>query len=90
MVESINQQIKAGLHVNEAVFTGASSRLRPVLITAITSALGLIPMLLSQGIGAEIQKPLATVVVGGLFTATLLTLFVLPTLYLKLLNRQTV
>ncbi|MFT5757762.1 MAG: cobalt-zinc-cadmium resistance protein CzcA [Alteromonadaceae bacterium] len=86
MVESINQQLKAGLNVKNAVFTGASSRLRPVLITAITSALGLIPMLLSQGIGAEIQKPLATVVVGGLVTATLLTLFVLPSLYLKLLN----
>ena len=83
MVESINQQLKAGLTSKDAVFYGASSRLRPVLITAITSALGLIPMLLSQGIGAEIQKPLATVVVGGLVTATLLTLFILPTLYLK-------
>jgi len=84
MVDSINQRIKQGLAVQEAVFDGASSRLRPVLMTAITSALGLIPMLISQGIGAEIQKPLATVIVGGLVTATLLTLFVLPSLYLRL------
>ncbi|WDD99230.1 efflux RND transporter permease subunit [Thalassomonas actiniarum] len=81
MVESINQRVKDGLAVKDAVFDGASSRLRPVLMTAITSALGLIPMLLSDGVGAEIQKPLATVIVGGLVTATLLTLFVLPVLY---------
>ncbi len=81
MVESINQRIADGLSVDEAVFDGATSRLRPVLMTAITSALGLIPMLLSTGVGAEIQKPLATVIVGGLLTATFLTLFVLPTLF---------
>ena len=63
------------------MFDGATSRLRPVLMTAITSALGLIPMLLSTGVGAEIQKPLATVIVGGLLTATFLTLFVLPSLF---------
>ena len=81
MVESINQRIKDGLAVADAVFDGATSRLRPVLMTAITSALGLIPMLLSQGVGAEIQKPLASVIVGGLITATFLTLFVLPVLF---------
>lgn len=81
MVESINQRVKDGLHVKDAVFDGAVSRLRPVLMTALTSALGLIPMLMSNGVGAEIQKPLATVIVGGLVTATFLTLFVLPTLY---------
>ena len=81
MVESINQRIKDGLTVAEAVFDGATSRLRPVLMTAITSALGLIPMLMSNGVGAEIQKPLATVIVGGLVTATFLTLFVLPVLF---------
>jgi len=81
MVESINQRIADGLSIDEAVFDGATSRLRPVLMTAITSALGLIPMLLSSGVGAEIQKPLATVIVGGLLTATFLTLFVLPALY---------
>ena len=81
MVESINQRVADGLSVSDAVFDGATSRLRPVLMTAITSALGLIPMLLSNGVGAEIQKPLASVIVGGLVTATFLTLFVLPVLF---------
>lgn len=81
MVESINQRVKGGMTVDSAVFTGATSRLRPVLMTAVTSALGLVPMLMSNGVGAEIQRPLASVIVGGLVTATLLTLFVLPTLY---------
>jgi len=88
MVDSINQRIKQGSAIKEAVFDGASSRLRPVLMTAITSALGLIPMLVSQGVGSEIQKPLATVIVGGLVTATLLTLFVLPSLYLRFNERK--
>ncbi|MCK7553357.1 efflux RND transporter permease subunit [Marinobacter goseongensis] len=83
MVESINQRIQDGLSVDAAVFEGAVSRLRPVLMTAITSALGLIPMLLSTGVGAEIQKPLASVIVGGLVTATFLTLFVLPALFTR-------
>ena len=83
MVESINQRIAAGEDASIAAFNGAISRLRPVLMTALTSALGLIPMLLSNGIGAEIQKPLATVIVGGLITATLLTLFVVPVLFTK-------
>jgi len=81
MVESINQRLKNGVLPSVAVVEGAASRLRPVLMTAITSALGLIPLLLSTGVGAEIQRPLATVIVGGLATATLLTLFVLPSLY---------
>lgn len=83
MVESINNRVKSGDNLENAAFNGALSRLRPVLMTALTSALGLLPMLISSGIGAEIQKPLATVIVGGLFTATFLTLFVLPTLYPK-------
>ena len=81
MVESINLRIADGLAVADAVFDGAVSRLRPVLMTALTSALGLIPMLMSNGVGAEIQKPLASVIVGGLVTATFLTLFVLPVLF---------
>lgn len=81
MVESINQRIIDGLNMSDAIFEGAVSRLRPVLMTAMTSALGLIPMLLSNGVGAEIQKPLASVIVGGLVTATFLTLFVLPVLF---------
>jgi cobalt-zinc-cadmium resistance protein CzcA len=81
MVSSINQRVEDGMPLKDSAFEGALSRLRPVLMTAITSALGLIPLLLSNGIGSEIQKPLATVVVGGLFSATLLTLFVVPVLY---------
>ncbi len=81
MVSAINQRLKGGLSPDEAVFAGAFSRLRPVLMTASIAALGLIPMLLSSGVGSEVQRPLATVVVGGLFSSTLLTLFVLPSLY---------
>ena len=65
----------------KAVYEGALSRLRPVLMTALIAALGLIPMLLSTGVGSEIQRPLATVVVGGLLSSTLLTLILLPALY---------
>ena len=81
LVESINQRLTDGHAVKDAVFDGAWSRLRPVLMTAITSALGLIPMLFATGAGAEIQRPLATVIVGGLVSATFLTLVVLPVLY---------
>ncbi|HHC72558.1 MAG TPA: efflux RND transporter permease subunit [Thiotrichales bacterium] len=81
MVNAINARMEAGESLAEAVFGGARSRLRPVLMTASIAALGLIPMLLSQGVGSEVQRPLATVVVGGLATSTLLTLFVLPVLY---------
>lgn len=81
MVNAINQRFEGGLDLPQSVFEGALSRLRPVLMTASIAALGLIPMLLSTGVGSEIQRPLATVVVGGLVSATLLTLFVLPVLY---------
>jgi len=81
MVNAINQRLEGGLDPNHAVFEGALSRLRPVLMTASIAALGLIPMLLATGVGSEVQRPLATVVVGGLFSSTLLTLFVLPVLY---------
>ena len=81
MVNAINQRYLSGLVVNEAIFEGALSRLRPVLMTASIAALGLIPMLLATGVGSEVQRPLATVVVGGLFSSTLLTLFVIPVLY---------
>ena len=81
MVNAINQNIEAGEPLREAVSRGALSRLRPVLMTASIAALGLIPMLLSHGVGSEVQRPLATVVVGGLVSSTLLTLYVLPTLY---------
>ena len=81
LVNAINQNKQEGMQIDEAVFVGAVSRLRPVLMTAFITALGLIPMLLARGIGAEIQRPLATVVVGGLMFSTTLTLFVLPVLY---------
>jgi cobalt-zinc-cadmium resistance protein CzcA len=81
MVNAINQRVAGGLTVDRAVFEGALSRLRPVLMTACIAALGIIPMLLASGVGSEVQRPLATVVVGGLVSSTLLTLFVLPALY---------
>ncbi len=82
MVEAINLRIETGTEsIAKAVYEGAISRLRPVLMTAIIAALGLIPMIMSNGVGSEIQRPLATVIVGGLITATFLTLFVLPVLY---------
>ena len=81
MVNAINQRLSGGSDQLTAVFEGAISRLRPVLMTASIAALGLIPMLLSTGVGSEVQRPLATVVVGGLVSSTLLTLFVLPALY---------
>lgn len=81
MVNSINQLYEGGKNLHTAVLEGALSRLRPVLMTASTTALGLIPMLLATGVGSEIQRPLATVVVGGVVSSTLLTLFVLPALY---------
>jgi len=67
--------------LREIARRAAHERARPVLMTALVAALGFVPMMLSQGVGAEVQRPLATVVVGGLVTSTLLTLFVLPVLY---------
>jgi len=81
IVSAINLNVEACESIADAVFRGALSRLRPVLMTAAIAALGLIPMLLSTGVGSELQLPLATVVVGGLASSTLLTLFVLPCLY---------
>ncbi|MBW1888855.1 MAG: efflux RND transporter permease subunit, partial [Deltaproteobacteria bacterium] len=72
---------KEGLSVREAVISGSLSRLRPVLMTAITTALGLLPLVITTNTGAEVQKPLAIVVIGGLLSSTLLTLIVIPTLY---------
>lgn len=80
LVDSINRHLDEH-DLADAIRHGAESRLRPVLMTAMIAALGLIPLLLATGIGSEIQRPLATVVVGGLVSSTLLTLFVLPCLY---------
>ncbi|MCF6335648.1 MAG: efflux RND transporter permease subunit, partial [Spirochaetales bacterium] len=87
MVNAINVLVREGVHEKDAVLNGALSRLRPVLMTALTSALGLVPMLLATGIGSEVQRPLATVVVGGIFSSTLLTMFVLPVLYSRFSQR---
>lgn len=81
LVDAINKRRNAGEHLHQAVFEGTVGRLRPVLMTALTSALGLLPILLSHGAGSEIQQPLAIVVLGGLFSSTALTLLVLPSLY---------
>jgi cobalt-zinc-cadmium resistance protein CzcA len=81
LVSSIDQMCLAGQPVREAVLGGARRRLRPVLITAFVASFGFIPMALATSTGAEVQRPLATVVIGGLFSSTVLTLFQLPVLY---------
>ncbi len=81
LVTYINQLRTTGRELNEAVREAATIRLRPVLMTALVASVGFIPMATSTGAGAEVQRPLATVVIGGLVTSTLLTLLVLPTLY---------
>jgi len=81
LVSFINELREKGLTASDAVRQGAELRLRPVLMTASVAILGLIPMLLSSGVGAETQRPLASVVVGGLITSTFLTLVLLPVLY---------
>ena len=81
LVTSINQLRQEGLSVRDAVVAGARRRLRPVLMTALVASLGFVPMAVSTSTGAEIQRPLATVVIGGLFSSTILTLFLLPIFY---------
>lgn len=80
MLTYINQLNERGFGLQRAITEGALTRLRPVLMTALVASLGFVPMALATGTGAEVQKPLATVVIGGLFSSTLLTLFVLPAL----------
>ena len=81
LVSYLNQLVKEGIDIDDASIQGACLRLRPVLMTAVTTALGLFPLLFASGTGSEIQRPLATVVVGGLVTSTVLTLVVIPALY---------
>ncbi len=81
MITRINQLVKEGLEPHKAIVDGALSRFRPVLMTALVASLGFVPMAVASGAGAEVQKPLATVVIGGLITATILTLLVLPAIY---------
>ena len=81
MLTFIRQLLRDGLPLKDAVFEGAQQRLRPVLMTALVASLGFVPMALNTGVGAEVQRPLATVVIGGIVSSTLLTLVVLPALY---------
>jgi cobalt-zinc-cadmium resistance protein CzcA len=90
MIAEFNLLKKQGMtDLQELVIRGTRVRLRPILITALVASLGFLPMAISQGAGAEVQKPLATVVIGGLLLATLLTLFVLPVLYMLLEKKET-
>ena len=83
LISQFNYLKESGLtNIKEIMLKGTHSRFRPVILTAMVASLGFLPMALSHGSGAEVQKPLATVVIGGLVSATLLTLFVLPCLYL--------
>jgi len=89
MITFINKLRDEGSSVDDAVLQGALTRLRPVLMTALVASLGFVPMAIATGTGAEVQKPLATVVIGGLVSSTLLTLLVLPALY-SLVERRSV
>jgi len=81
LINYINQLRRSGLAVREAVIEGTLTRLRPKLMTALVASLGFVPMAIASGAGAEVQRPLATVVIGGIITSTFLTLIVLPILY---------
>jgi cobalt-zinc-cadmium resistance protein CzcA len=81
MLTFISELRAKGASVEDAIIRGAVTRLRPVLMTALVASLGFVPMALATGTGAEVQRPLATVVIGGLVSSTALTLFVLPALY---------
>jgi cobalt-zinc-cadmium resistance protein CzcA len=81
MVEFFSNLERQGVPRRQAILTGAEMRLRPVLMTAATTALGLVPLIWASGVGSEVQRPLAVVVVSGVVTSTLLTLMVLPVLY---------
>jgi cobalt-zinc-cadmium resistance protein CzcA len=88
MMTFIKQRRETGEELETAIFEGALQRLRPVLMTALVASLGFVPMALNVGLGSEVQRPLATVVIGGIFSATLLTLLVLPALYRIVHSRE--
>ena len=81
MVSFIRNLRDQGMKLDEAIIEGALTRLRPILMTALVASLGFVPMALNTGAGAEVQRPLATVVIGGIISSTALTLLVLPALY---------
>ncbi|MCU6434634.1 CusA/CzcA family heavy metal efflux RND transporter [Undibacterium sp. Jales W-56] len=88
LISAINKRLADGIDAATAVIDGALERLRPVLMTALVASLGFVPMAIATGTGAEVQKPLATVVIGGLITSTILTLFVLPAITGMVLRRR--
>lgn len=81
LVSRVKQLLKRGMPRMEAIREAAMTRLRPVLMTAAVAAIGFVPMALNTGVGAEVQRPLATVVIGGILSSTMQTLVVLPVLY---------
>ena len=81
MVSHVNLLRSQGMSIDRAIRLGAADRLRPVMMTALVASIGFIPMAIATSIGAEVQRPLATVVIGGLITATIMTLYLLPLLY---------
>ena len=81
MISFINKLRSEGTPIDDAIWNGSLTRMRPVLMTALVAALGFVPMALATGTGAEVQRPLATVVIGGILSSTTLTLLVLPGLY---------
>ena len=88
MIAYIRQLRDQGMPLQEAIREGAITRLRPVLMTALVASLGFVPMAIATGTGAEVQRPLATVVIGGILSSTALTLLVLPLLYRLAYRRQ--
>lgn len=88
MITFVDQLRKGGMPRDEAILRGAVTRFRPVVMTALVASFGFLPMATATGTGAEVQRPLATVVVGGLLSSTLLTLVVLPALYRLIAERD--
>ena len=88
LLSAFNRNLKKGSTIGEAVYQGINDKLRPVLMTTFTTIFGVMPLILAQGPGAEIQRPLATVVVGGLISSTIVTLIVLPLVYLAIKKPQ--
>jgi cobalt-zinc-cadmium resistance protein CzcA len=88
MISFIRNLIADGKPLDVAIEEGSISRLRPILITALVASLGFVPMAIATGTGAEVQRPLATVVIGGIWSSTILTLLVLPVLYQLVYRRK--
>jgi len=88
MISFIRNLREGGATLDDAIFEGALTRLRPVLMTALVASLGFVPMAIATGTGAEVQRPLATVVIGGILSSTALTLLVLPVLYRLVYRRE--